>query len=126
MLSNSLKEKAYHKIRRDIISNLFAAGMAALNHDVEMLSEFEQRFIEYVGRTPSDYEGMRECGKRFHQFIVECTRNPRLKESVFNLNGQMDRIRTIFCPLLPHAYIKDALFDLISIPKREFLSILIN
>jgi DNA-binding GntR family transcriptional regulator len=181
MIPNSLKEKAYHQIRQDIISNLlaagqalnekvlaanlkisktpvreaiqllhqegfvqiipnkgaivtpvtisdlreimqmrealepFAAGMAALNHNTEILSEFEQRFVEHAGKSPSDYEGMRECGTRFHQFIVECTRNQRLKDSVINLTGQMDRIRTIFCPLLPNAYLRTTLDEHIGV-----------
>jgi DNA-binding GntR family transcriptional regulator len=181
MLSNSLKEKAYHKIRRDIISNVltagqplnerdlsaklkisttpvreaiqllhkegfvqiitykgaivapvtltdlreimqirealepYAAGIAALNGNAEILSEFEQRLVEHAGRTPSDYDGMRECGKRLHQFIVDSTKNQRLTQFIYNLTGQMDRIRTIFCPLLPHAYLKKALGEHIAV-----------
>jgi DNA-binding GntR family transcriptional regulator len=183
MLPNSLKKKAYHKIRRDIISNRlaaglalnekamaanlkisktpvreaiqllhkegfvqiipnkgaivapvmlsdlreimqirealepFAAGMVALDCNAEILSEFEQRFVEHADRTPIDYDGMRECGKRLHQFIIDSTRNQRLIQFIYNLTGQMDRIRIIFCPLLPHAYIKNALDEHIAVVK---------
>ena len=181
MGSNSLKEKAYQKIRKDIISNQltagqslnerdlaaklkisttpireaiqllhkegfvqiitykgaivapvtfsdlreimqirealesYAAGLAAMNHDAEKLFEFERHFIEHAHRNPSDYEGMRDCGSRFHQFIAESGRNQRLQEYIHNLKGQMDRIRIIFSPLLPHTYLKNALDEHIAI-----------
>jgi DNA-binding GntR family transcriptional regulator len=181
MLSNSLKEKAYQRIRSKIISNIlvaeqalnekvlaknlkisttpvreaiqllhqegfvkiipnkgaivapvtlsdlreimqlrealepFAAGITALYHDTEILADFEKRFVEHADRTPSDYEGMRECGNQLHQFIVDSTRNQRMTQFIYNLTGHMDRIRTIFCPLLPHTYIKSALSEHIAI-----------
>ena len=92
-----------------------AAGLATLNHDPAILSEFETEFRRLAKKPTKDYPAMSEVGKRFHSFLFDCTRNQRLINILDNLNKQMDRIRTIFCLLVPPAYNDKALNQHLSI-----------
>ena len=92
-----------------------AAGLATLNHDPARLSEFERKFRRLAEKPTKDYPTMSEVGKRFHRFLFDCTRNQRLINILDNLNEQMDRIRTIFCLLVPPSYNDKALNQHLSI-----------
>lgn len=92
-----------------------AAGLASLNHDSVALSEFECKFKQLSKNPARDYPAMSEAGNHFHKFLIGCTQNQRLISILDNLNGQMNRIRAIFCFLVPPAYNDSALKEHISI-----------
>jgi DNA-binding GntR family transcriptional regulator len=92
-----------------------AAGLASLNHDSVTLSEFETEFRRLTKKPTKDYPTMSEVGKHFHKFLFDCTRNQRLVNILDNLNRQMDRIRTIFCLLVPPVYNDNAVNEHLSI-----------
>jgi len=72
-----------------------AAGDAALKCDRQKLAMFEKEFNS-LAKKPTDFQISSDLGKRFHNFLIESTRNQRLVELLSNINIHLDRIRAIF------------------------------
>jgi len=99
---------------REILET-FAAGIAALNHDPERISQFESNFKAFRDASPRDYPAMSEEGTRFHRHLVELTRNQRLISILENLNVHMNRIRAMYCAVLSPDYNDRALEEHLAI-----------
>ena len=69
-----------------------AAGDAALKCDAQKLALFEEEFKSHA-KKQTDYKTASDLGKRFHNFLIESTRNQRLIELLSNINIHLDRIR---------------------------------
>lgn len=95
----------------------FAASVAAVNHDPDVISEFEQGLKAYQTADSKDYQGMSEAGKRFHKYLIQTTRNRRLINILENVNMHMDRVRAMYCSLVPQAYNEEALIEHLLILK---------
>jgi DNA-binding GntR family transcriptional regulator len=93
----------------------FAAGIAALNHDPEKLSEFENNFKAFRDAPFRNYQAMSEEGTRFHKYLIELTRNKRLINILENLNVHMDRVRAAYCTVLLPEYNDSALNEHLAI-----------
>lgn len=93
----------------------FAAGVAALNHDPSQIARFERNLREYQDGSSKNYTAMSEEGKRFHKYLIGQTRNQRLINILGNVNLHMDRIRAMFCYLVPPGYNEQALEEHLTI-----------
>ncbi len=92
-----------------------AAGIAANNCDEKELSDFQNKFKALEKERQKDYQTIRKVGVEFHAFLVSSTKNKRLIDLHYSLDGQMSRARNLFHSNLPLSYYDQTLTELLAI-----------